>query len=228
MPIGFDDHDRVVIAIPGDASSRGTQRFVRYDTLGVPVDTLTAVLPPDRESWVVSSREGSMSRNVPFAPRLVRTFDPGGGLLAGWSGDYRIVKSATGRDTVRAFGRAWTPLPIPEAMRRAAVEEAVKAAEGWDEVQVRNAFKLSDVPSTYAAFERIEVDAAGNIWVASEADSLRTVFDVFDPQGVFLGPVLLRGKVSSWAPLAWGPNLMYVAMEDDGGTPEIRRYRIDR
>jgi len=229
MPIGFDEKHRIVVAIPGDARTQRTQRFARYDTLGAGVDTLSVELPPDREYWEVRTRDASMSRGIPFAPQLVRSLDPRGGVLLGWSGDYRIVRSGTGRDTLRVFGREWAPAELDDAKRRAAVEQAVReAGEGWDEVQLRNAFRLSDVPTTLPAFERIEVDAEGNVWVRTDADSLRTLFDVFGPSGEYLGPVRLDGEVSAWGPMAWAPGLMYVAMEDDDGTPEIRRYRIDR
>jgi hypothetical protein len=230
MAIGFDRAHRIVVAIPGDDRSGRTQRLVRYDTLGAVIDTLHVPLPPEGKNWTVGDPKRSMmSRGVPFSPTLIRTLDPAGGVLLGWSGDYRLVRSATGRDTTRTFGRAWTPAPLPDERREAAVEEAIaQSGTSWDPVELRNAFKLSDVPTTLPAFLRADIDAEGNIWVRTDADSATTHFDVFDSTGVFLGPVTLDARLSQWGSVAWGRGSFYAPMEDEDGTPEVRRYRVER
>ena len=229
MAIQFDDRHRVVIPIPGDARSEGIQRYVRYDTLGAAVDTLRLTLPPEGKNWTVKSANSMMSRGIPFLPTLVRTLDPRGGLLFGMSGAYRLVRSSTGQDTAMIFGREWTPAPIGEERRKAAVEEAIRdAGTNWDPILLRNTFALSDVPTTLPAFEAASVDAEGNTWVRTDADSGYTRYDIFDSAGVFLGPVTVDALLPTWGASAWGPGMRYAALEDENGTPEIRRYRIER
>jgi len=229
MAIQFDDQHRIVIPIPGDARSEGVQRYVRYDTLGAPVDTLRLTLPPEGKNWTVRSANSAMSMGIPFMPGLVRTLDPRGGMLFGMSDAYRLVRSSTGQDTVRIFGRAWAPAPLGDDRRRTAVEEAIRnAGPRWDQVMLRNTLALSDVPTTLPAFDAASVDAEGNVWVRTDADSSHTLFDVFDAEGVFLGPVSVDALLPIYGASAWGPGMRYAALEDENGTPEIRRYRIDR
>ena len=205
------------------------QRYVRYDTLGTPIDTLRLALPPEGKNWTVESANSGMSVAIPFMPGLVRTLDPRGGMLFGMSGEYRLVRSTTGQDTMRVFGRAWAPGSVGDARRQAAVEAAVRnAGPRWDPIQLRNAFALSDVPATLPAFDAASVDAEGNVWVRTDADSGYTRFDVFDADGVFLGPVTVDALLPVYGASAWGPGTRYAALEDENGTPEIRRYRIDR
>jgi hypothetical protein len=156
------------------------------------------------------------------------TLDPAGGVIYGWSGEYRLVKSETGRDTALLFGRAWEPAPVPEEQRRADVERMIAGNRNLDAVLLRNTFALSDVPSTAPAFTSLTADAEGNRWVRLDGDSARTRYDVFDSAGVYLGPVTVPAPLSPWGAVAWGKGTMHAAVQSEEGMPAIIRFRIER
>src|SRR3990172_4793618 len=101
----------------------------------------------------------SMSTSVPFLPGETHALHPDSGIVYGWTGRYEIVRSANGADSLRVFGRAWTPDPVTPERRNAELESRIKpAAETYGEANVTNAFKLDDIPPTLPPFESLLVD----------------------------------------------------------------------
>lgn len=215
--------------------TRGTP-FIRYTLDGATVDTLWL---PRREDgtkyWRISGGTGSnrirLSTSVPFTPRIIWGYDPAGGFITGWSGDYRVAAGAPGRDTALVFGRAWTPDEITQEMKHDTTEAMAKNMAGRiDEAAVRAQFNMDDIPDQAPAFSGIRVDGAGNRWVRLEPAPGRPGirYDVFDPSGWYLGQVPVPGKFMAWAPQAWGTDEMVVSVEDEAGRPAVVRYRIVR
>lgn len=170
-----------------------------------------------------------MNTNIPFMPTLINALDPDGGVLYGWTGGYQVVKSRTGADTVRIFGRAWTPDQVTDERRLGEVESRIKGAGAdWGEENIRSAFKLDDVPSTLPAFMNLRVDEVGRVWVRRipVADTTRMYFDVFDSTGAFLGPVTIPLKISEWGMQAWTRDGLVTVIEDEEGRPTVVRLRL--
>jgi hypothetical protein len=198
---------------------------------GTFVDTMIVPQAGEAKYWTVKQGKNSMmSVGIPAASRMVSTLDPFGGVLFGYSGDYRIVSSRTGRDTVSVFGRTWTAEPVSAAWRHAKVEQMVTAqSKYWPEASLRAAFREDEIPATFPAFDAIWVDGTGNRWVRSSgADTVGTRFDVFDRGGRYLGPVRLEGNLVPYGTAVWTDHELYLTTESDDGTPAIRRYRIER
>ncbi len=59
-------------------------------------------------------------------------------------------------------------------------------------------------------------------------DSTVTRFDLFDPDGVLLGPVAVRPALPQYARLAFGRGELLVLATSAEGYPVIRRYRVRR
>lgn len=205
--------------------------YLRFDTLGNPIDTLLVPDKPDGATWTLSQgTQVRMMTWVPFSEQGFTALDPRGGVLHGWTGEYEVIASRDGRDTTRIFGRSWTPEPLADARRDAKYEQRVaETARGMeiDEVTVRSSFDKSLIPSTLPAIAGVAVDLDGNTWVMRDADSLQTRFDVFDPSGVLLGEVRAPGEVSTWR-TAWGRGVMYTRIDTKEGLPRIVRFRIER
>lgn len=213
--------------------SRGSA-YVRWSMEGVALDTVWVPIREEGKTWTISVKGGAkgqrmMSTSVPFMPGLTSALHPGGGVVYGWTGNYSIVRSATGTDTMRVFGRAWTPDPASDARKRDELESQVKwAKEDFGEAMVREAFKLSDIPSTLPAFENVRVDESGRVWARRYAvsDTTRTTFDVFDSTGAYLGPVSAAMSMSSWGPQAWTRDGLVTVVEDADGRPTVVRLRL--
>ncbi len=217
---------------PGE-KSRGSA-YVRWSLEGVALDTVWVPQRDEAKTWTVSVKKGGkdqmmMSTSVPFMPGQTSALHPDGGVVYAWTGTYSIIRSAKGTDSVRVFGRSWTPDPASDARKRDELESQVKGAkEDFGEAVVRAAFKLSDIPSTLPAFENIRVDEGGRVWARryAVADTTRTTFDVFDSSGAYLGPVSAAMSMSSWGPQAWIKDGLVTVIEDQDGRPTVVRLRL--
>lgn len=231
-PIGVDSAGRISILTMTTPEQKRSVNYARYTMDGTFVDTMIVPQGGEPKYWTVKQGKNSMmSTGIPAAPRMVSTLDPFGGVLFGYSGDYRIVSSRTGRDTVSIFGRTWTAEPVSAAWRHTKVEQMISAqSKYWPEASLREAFREDEIPATFPAFDAIWVDGGGNRWVRSSngSDTLSTRFDVFDRSGRYLGPVRLEGNLVAYGTAAWTDNALFLTSESDEGTPAIRRYRIER
>jgi len=74
------------------------------------------------------------------------------------------------------------------------------------------------------------LDDAGNLWVqlVAEADEEGRLFDVFDPEGRYLGEVLLPFPVEFFPAPIIRDGYMYAVMEDELEVPFLVRGRIER
>lgn len=231
-PMAVDGNGLIYLpALSRDPEANGSL-YTRYSLAGDLVDTVGVPPRADAKRWELETGgRRRLSSAIPFAPMLHTAFDPAGGFVYGWSGEYRLVSTRTGTDTVQLFGRFWTPPPIRNELREEAVADALRwmGGRGWDDAALRRVVKLSDVPSTGPAFELIMVDLAGNRWVRLpfSEDGAPGVFDVFDSSGVYLGAVP-QPRGSSGRSRAWSADGLVVLNEDRDGLPIITRFRIDK
>ena len=240
--IQVDQEGRIYVpsTAPGkpDDPPRGTP-YVRWSLEGAELDTLWVPRRKVDKYWTVQFKgndgkmRGMMSTTVPFMPLLVHALHPDGGFVYGWTGDYRIVRSLTGSDTVRLAERAWTPEPLTEAERKAEIENKLKQAAGEsfgreNLAAYREAFKLEDVPSTLPAYLNLRVDAGGRVWVRrfTPSDTLGVLYDLFDGNGALLGPVRVPVKVPEWGPQVWTRNGLVTVIEDADGRPTVVRFTL--
>lgn len=229
----IDAQGRVVVRAMNTPDMHASWVLYRYDTLGTMLDTL---LLPEQEakpdSWMI--RQGGrnmMSMLVPFSSQSRFNYRNAGGVIHGWSGEYRLVMSESGRDTLKVFGRAWTPEPLADERRDREYEERVRNItynmDGMDEIDIRNQMDKGLMPSQLPAFEAMYQDPTGAVWVMLDADSALTRFDVFDTAGAYLGRVHAPGLIPAWQS-SWGRDAVYVREESAEGLPRVVRYRIVR
>jgi len=222
------------IYVPSPASGKpGEQRrgtpYVRMSLEGTILDTLWLPRGEETKYWSISTKQSSMMTSIPFMPELMWALHPDGGFVYGWSGRYAIVRSRTGSDSVRVFGKAWTPDPLTDALRASEYESRVKeTAKQYGEVAVRAAFKLEALPRTLPAYLSLRVDRSGRVWVRRYpvADTTRTFYDVFDSTGAFLGPVVVPLHVFEYGRQAWTREGLVTVVEDDEGRPSVVRLRF--
>jgi hypothetical protein len=187
--------------------------------------------------WRLKTGYGGWSHSIPLTPTRVVALPPSGSILHGWTADYTIIQSRDGRDTTRLISRSWTPLPLSDARREAEVRYYVdfitrhrQNLGGVEQSEIDRVFRVGDLPATVPAFIGLATDDIGTIWVKLDEgdDSLHSHFDLFSPDGIYLGPVrapvVLRGSGLS----VWTAKAVYTILETAEGTPVVKRYRIVR
>lgn len=235
-PVALDAAGRAVLPLifiigPGkeEAARKRASFFARFDSLGMLLDTLSSPQLTEEQSWVVKQGNTNVfAVTVPFAPRTVTGFGQDSGLVYGASSDFTIMRLQAGRDTTFLMRRAWTPPAIPDSVRTDTVDGMVKAFVGdrLDEVSLRNAFHVDDIPKTGPSFSRLVVDDRGNTWALQSLGADSTRFDIFAPDGSWLGPVVVPEAISPYGPFVIHGGIVYAETEDKDGFPVVRRWAI--
>ncbi len=229
-PGGFDRAGRYNIAtwIPdGDgivtAMKRFDQSFAPIDTVWIPQD------PVERRSFTVFNEQGTptMTVGVPFQGSMIWRFSPAGTLWTLLTGRYELAEFAPGGGVLRRVTMDHEPLRVTGADRERALsslEEIAGAAVGWSDIP-------GGVPGSRPTVVSFVLDDEGNVWVeraAAAGEEGGRTFDVFDPEGRYLGMLRLPFAL----PLASNPEpiirdgVLHGVTSDESGVPYVVRARI--
>lgn len=194
--------------------------LVMHDAAYQPVDTLEPPRDPiEREDF--RSGDGRISARVPFSGTLIWQLSPDGTIWALVTDQYRLFELTPDGDTLRTITRDFTPLPVTAADRES-IHERLK----WFTDQ-GGRIDPSKVPDTKPPVGRFFLDDADHIWVQvttpAEEDNGR-VFDVFDPDGRYLGAVRLPFTLLS-VPI-FRNGALYAVTTDELEVPYVVRARI--
>ena len=225
-PGGFDDAGRFyTYGIDPSIEDDFALVMVRHDSDIQPTDS---VPPPDfpgeREMYELRNESSWMLTGVPHTPSLEWRLARDGTYWAGLTGDYIIFQLSWEGDTLRSVHKEYTALPVtPDDMARAR-EDLEWFVEAGGKVD------WSRIPATKPAFEEFVLDDEGNLWVqlVAEGDQENRRFDVFDPQGRYLGEVVTPFPVDFYAAPVIRDGYLYAITEDELEVPFAIRARIDR
>ncbi|MDH5806024.1 MAG: hypothetical protein OEZ54_12660, partial [Gemmatimonadota bacterium] len=224
-----------------------TYGLARYSSDGAVVDTLKAPTWDYEPPQIRGEREGSSSTNgVPFGADDIWTFSPLGYFVGGVATDYRIDLYRPDAPTLR-IERNWTPVGVlpeeKEERERSVTENFRRQFPGWR-------WNGPPIPDTKPAFSDIHVGDDGRIWIVvpteaapvmsveeareAEEDAGRPVlrykerlaFDVFEPDGTFLGHVIAPSEVQTYPRPVFKGDYVWAAVEDDLGVISIVRFKI--
>lgn len=236
-----------------ELGDEGPRLFVvRFDAEGTATDTL----PADRWSYEApqlsaSSGDGengfSTIRSVPFTSRARWTISAHGYLVGGVSTAYEVELMRTDGPVVR-LSRAVPPVPVLPEEKGDERERLVAQMR-----QVNPSWRWSGptLPSTKAPFRDLLVDDDGRVWVLrhtraeripdeelEEPDSPNDppperwrepiVYDVFRPDGRYLGPVRAPVEFSNYPRPVIRGDTVWATAEDELGVEYVVRYRIER
>jgi sugar lactone lactonase YvrE len=164
-------------------SMGGDVQIIRRDTTGATLDTLALIREPDRgQSLNLPLRMypdavQEAARN--FRPRLVWTIAPDGTLWHGRSDELRLIHRTTAGDTIRI---------VETAHRRTdfTPREQALVAEAERQLDVDADFRPQILQAIY-----VLDDGHVLAQIAGEMNAVGDTFDVFDPQGRYLGEMTL-------------------------------------
>jgi len=204
---------------------RAEDVLLRLNESGGPVDTIPL---PFLEPLVFEILENGVPVRggaVPFAPSLFWRLDPNGVLWFGRSDELRLVQLDPTGDTLRVVERRGV---LPRVT--AAEKDEALAAEYLEPFHEAGVVDRAMVPDLRALWRGLAVDDDGHLWVIrDDPDGESVAFDVFDPQGIYLGrlPFDVPNMQISPAPVIRFDHL-YVVVQDEWGVQFIVRARIDR
>jgi len=89
--------------------------------------------------------------------------------------------------------------------------------------------KYTEFPRFKPAFREIIVDSDGNIWVWTYRDNINEgfkYFDVFDPDGQFIGNIHITGEASFPRRTTIRDGAFWQVKTDEEGLVKVIKYRI--
>lgn len=218
---------RTVSPPPLQAAAGPRRESVAYVRLraGDSVATGLGRFPGD-ESFVV--REGS---GVSVYPAIFgrRTYVAVGGdrFYVGHSDAYRIDVFAAGGRLMRSIRLRQPSEPVTRAHVDRYRRDYLAGVGPEDRPRLERLLSLLPIPSTFPAHGRMLVDAEDNLWVATypRPGEDRHAWNVFDPQGRWLGPVVTPGR---FRVTAIGNGMVMGVRRDEQDVEQVLAYRLVR
>ncbi|MDE2677280.1 MAG: 6-bladed beta-propeller [Gemmatimonadota bacterium] len=213
---------------------------------GTHLDTLPEPSSDYEAPFVRAEAPGGMSvtYGVPFAPRFHWTFHPSGHFLTGLSTDYRIDLARD--DGVLRIERSQDPVTAAEAerayQRDLTVARIRRSLPGWD-------WDGPAIPGHKPFFRALRAGRDGRIWVRLSTEGRPvenadhdpgdpasfpvtweedTRYDVFEPDGTYLGVVAAPEEFTSFPVPVFGRDHVWAVTVDEQGVQRVVRYRIQR
>jgi hypothetical protein len=210
--------------------------YLTYSADGAVIDT---TYPPDYGYRPAALDVENCVTVPPFTPEVVHTWSPNGQLVVGLPTSYRFeVISDTAVLRIEKEAPLARVLPEERAEHRKRTIWLVQQCyPDWQ-------WGGADIPETKPAYQTIRVDATGRYWVrvhneASKPASDTVVeggsglpsigwrereqYDIFDPNGTYVGQITLPNNF--WV-LAIGPDFVWRTVRDTDGVPQLQRFRL--
>lgn len=222
-PGGFDrDGNLHDVAVSRDRSGPPLMGLAKFDRDMKRVGSFTR--PPfTGETFELRMANNVMMVGVPFAPSLAWELSPDGTVWLGVTDQYRLHQVSYAGDTLRIVEREFQPLPVSDADREAGMERLQRFIDQGGTVDE------SRIPTVKPAFRSVAVDEQGYLWVrpTAEADEENYLFDIFDPQGRYLGALRTPFPVYPSAPLLIRGDTLVTVTEDELGVGYVVRARVE-
>jgi hypothetical protein len=199
-------------------------RVVRLRAESSGIDSLGVLGPGD--FYTLTSGEYLTGVTHPFEPKgyLEVGLNPTRVFIAN-NRDYSIeVWDLDGRllRTIRRLGASRTPTPEERSL---AMDEV---ASSVDDMFIQQARSLVEEPATIPEVFGLVGGSDGEIWVRREPyleSGTRTVFDVFDGEGAYVGEVVIPAVLNVHEA---GESYVLGVREDEMGVPFVEMYGLTR
>jgi hypothetical protein len=216
-PGGIDAEGRIYDVGASFAGGEG-ERIVRMGPDLQPRDTFD-VPPFQGEYFEVTNTSGGrggrqgrsiMRINVPFSGSQEWRVDPQGNVWVARTAQYRLERHGWDGAAPLVVERPTQPVKV-------AAEDRAQVLERYKDFTDRGGkIDESRIPATYPAIQSFFFSEDGHLWVIPVLGPDRTVVDVFDPSGTFLGRMTLPGRiVPSPAPAIRGSRFVGLVRDED-------------
>lgn len=238
--VAVDTADNVYIPVTADPDSAFEKRrdgLERFSPDGTPGDTVIVPQWKVEPATVSGGKDGSSSTyGVPFAPAVQWDLSPLGYFVGGSNDSYRVTLMRPG-----------SPLIIERDVALVAVnpQEAADAKQQITD-QIRRQYgdwswNGPDIPATKPPFTDIAVGEDGRIWVLLSAEGRReansaptkpaswsepVVYDVFEPDGRYLGQVTTPDGFRRYPEPVFRGDTVWAGFEDADGVLYVKRYEL--
>lgn len=204
---------------------RGETAHRRYTPDGTPGDTVIRLLDPPTLMDVSSDRRQIAFFEIPFSP-AGRWVVAGHRLHAGTGERWEVRTLEPSGRLLRILRRPVEPESVTEALFEASLRDQLARtdSEEWKNT-IREAYAAMPRPDRMAVFDRLRVDAAGNLWVRRTAlpDEEKHRWEVLGPRGDFLATATLPAGLRI---LEIGPDFVLGVRTDDLDVERVERYPI--
>ena len=227
-PGGFDTAGAFYNYAPDLSGGAFRMLLVRFDSALHPIDSLHPPRYEGPEAYFEVVRDEGRSRmrsGVPFSPGLDWRLTPAGDFWAALTGPYELFRVSAAGDTLRWVTREFEPVPVTGQD----VDSAIAGLE-WFTSQGGKVDR-SRIPGVKPALREFFLADDGHLWVAvttrNRADE-GYAFDIFDPEGRYLGPLRLPFRLSSYPRPVIRDGIVIGVTEDELEVPFVVRARIER
>ena len=193
--------------------------LVRTDTIFTPElpenPTITASMTNNGNSIV-------MRLPIPFTHGAAFTFDPAGFFWVDEAEGYRLVQRSVDGEDIRIIEREYTPVPVTE-------EELAESLERFESGPLASAdmdFDRSEIPDVHPPVQRWLTDARDHLWVKRDMGAAGTAWEVFDPEGRYLGVVESEVELSRLTVHQITEDAVYGVLTDELDVPYVVRLAI--
>jgi hypothetical protein len=227
--------------------TKWTYGLARFGPDGSHTDTVRVPTWDFERARVTARREGSSSSStVPFTPTAEWAMSPLGYFVGGVSRDYRVDLYRRDAPVLR-LERAWTPVAV---LADEKAEQEHRIVENFKRNFGSWKWNGPSIPDAKPAFRDLAVGEDGRIWVQlsqpgyawrsdaeARAEEERTKqpqtryrerigFDVFEPDGRYLGVVLTPEEFRTYpAPVMRG-DTVWAVTRDSLDVQRVVRYRV--
>lgn len=180
---------------------------------------------PHQSGPMFELKRGSVTDGapVPFAPRMHWALAPDGRVWSGFSDRYRLeVRETNGRPT-RVVEKASAPV----AVSRAEMDSVPALLRSF--TQQGGRIDMSRVPKTKPAFTSLRLDDRGYAWVQPTLPAGETglAFDVFDPEGRYVGRVALPVEAVRTVNVVVRGDRVYAVVMGEMDEPQVLGFRLE-
>ena len=213
-PGGFDDAGYFYNIAPYQSGTAFRMALVKYDTTGTALDTIHPPRWQGPENFfehVSNDGNSRMRTGVPYTPGLLQRFTRSGDFWFAHTGPYELYFRTAAGDTLLMATKPFDPLPVSSADRDSAI-----AGLEWFTGQGGRVDR-SRIPNIKPAIRGLHVGEDGTVWIVptrpTGGDTPGTLFDVFAPNGRYLGQVHTPFPVSG-VPIIRGGRFVTVSRDE--------------
>ncbi|HUG27674.1 MAG TPA: 6-bladed beta-propeller, partial [Gemmatimonadales bacterium] len=222
-PGGVDWNGYFYNAVPRIVDGEFTVAVVRYDSAMTPLDTLFPPTWASQEYFEHRRGDNHSRATVPYTSSLTWKLTKDGDFWSLLTGPYELVRQSGSGDTLRVVTKPFTPVAVTGEEKDTAVARLKWFTDEGGTVD------RGRIPNTKPATQGFLVADDGHLWVSatrSDTSDVNRVFEIFDPDGRYLGTVRLPfPMLPRPVPLVRGDRILAVS-EDADGVPYVVRARI--